>query len=65
MLNAVLFVMLVTADSGDVIQYQVENVHPNFTVDDCMETAYFMNQNTEHDVGYKVYFCVPQGKDID
>lgn len=64
MLKAVLFVMLVTADHGDTIQYQVVNVHPNLTVDDCMTTADFLNHNTQHDVGYKVYACVPQDVEI-
>lgn len=60
MFKAVLFVLLVIADSGGVIQYQVEKVHPNFSSDDCMETALFLNKNTTHDVGHRVYFCVPQ-----
>lgn len=64
MLKAALFIMIVTNNTGLDIQYQLDNVHPNFTVEDCMETAAFLNYNTEHDVGHKVYFCVPQEEDL-
>lgn len=65
MLKAVLFVMYILADQGDVIQYQVVDVHPNFSAEDCMETALFLNKNTTHDVGNRVYFCVPQEEVIE